>query len=105
STGLPTNPTAQQVAAFNAGAAFLRTQFPGGAPNNTLPRTFNQQSPLEKVDWVINEKNTFSATYNYLRWSNINAIQTPAVLGNVGRNGTDDARIHSINFQLTTAFQ
>lgn len=91
--------------AFNAGVAALRAQFPNGTPNSTLPRTFNQQSPLEKVDWVINDKNTFTATYNYLRWSNINAIQTPAVLGNVGRNGSDDARIHSLNFRLTTVLQ
>jgi len=104
-TGLPAQPTAQQLAAFNAGAAFLRAEFPNGAPNNTIPRTFNQQSPLEKVDWTINQKNTLSVMYNYLRWSNINAIQTPAVLGNVGRNGTDDARIHSLNFRLTTTLQ
>ena len=88
------------MAAFNAGVAFLRAEFPNGAPNNTVPRPYNQQSPLEKVDWLINPKNTLTASYNYLRWSNINAIQTPAVLGNVGRNGTDDARIHSLNFRL-----
>jgi hypothetical protein len=70
-----------------------------------VPRTFNQQSPLEKIDWIIDQKNTLTASYNYLRWSNINAIQTPAVLGNVGRNGSDDARIHSLNFRLVTAIK
>jgi hypothetical protein len=94
--------TPQQQAAFDAGVAFLKAQFPNGAPNNTLPRTFNQQSPLEKIDWIINQKNTLSVDYNYLHWHNVNAIQTPAVLGNVGRNGSDDARIDSLNVRLTT---
>jgi hypothetical protein len=102
--GLTTSGCMADIAAFNAGVAALSAQFPGGAPNNTIPRTFNQQSPLEKVDWIINQKNSLSVDYNYLRWHNINAIQTPAVLGNVGRNGTDDARIHSVNVRLTTAF-
>ena len=77
---------------------------PGGAPNNTLPRHNDQQTPLVKVDWLASSNNTVSITYNYMRWSNPNAIQTPAVLGNVGRNGTDDVRIHSLNGRLTTVF-
>jgi hypothetical protein len=103
-TGLPSNPTAAQTFAFQAGVAALRAQFPGGAPKNTLPRHNNQQTPLVKVDWLASSKNTVSITYNYMRWSNPNAIQTPAVLGNVGRNGTDDVRIHSLNGRLTTVF-
>jgi len=103
-TGLPSNATPQQVAAFNAGVAFLRVEFPNGAPNNTVSRAYNQQSPLEKADWLINQKNTLSVTYNYLRVPDINGIQSPAVLGNVGRNGSADIRIHSLNFRLTTTF-
>src|SRR5262245_7113474 len=101
-TGLPSNPTVAQRAAFDAGVAVLRAQFPGRAPNNTLPRHFDQQNPLAKVDWIVSPKNTASIMYNYLRSSNPNAIQTPVVLGNVGRNGTDDVRIHSLNGRLTT---
>ena len=103
-TGLPANPTPAQSAAFQAGVAALRAQFPGGAPNNTLPRHNDQQTPLFKVDWLASSGNTVSISYNYMRWSNPNAIQTPAVLGNVGRNGTDDTRIHSLNGRLTTVF-
>src|SRR5262245_60715234 len=103
-TGLPANPTAAQTAAFQAGVAALRAQFPNGAPNNTLPRHNDQLTPLVKVDWLASDAHTVSITYNYMRWSNPNAIQTPAVLGNVGRNGTDDVRIHSLNGRLTTAF-
>jgi hypothetical protein len=103
-TGLPANPTPAQLAAFQAGVAYARSRFPGGAPNNTLPRHNDQQTPLGKVDWMASAKNTVSVSYNYMRWSNPNAIQTPAVLGNVGRNGTDDVRIHSLNGRLTTMF-
>src|SRR5215471_19265529 len=103
-TGLPANPTPAQSAAFQAGVAALRAQFPNGASNNTLPRHNDQLTPLVKVDWLAAAAPTVSITYNYMRWSNPNAIQTPAVLGNVGRNGTDDTRIHSLNGRLTTVF-
>jgi hypothetical protein len=103
-TGLPANPTAAQRAAFQAGTDYVLSLLPGGAFNNTLPRHNDQQTPLVKIDWLANTKNTVSITYNYMRWSNPNAIQTPAVLGNIGRNGTDDVRIHSLNGRLTTAF-
>src|SRR5215831_7373690 len=103
-TGLPANPTAAQRAAFQAGTDYVLSLLPGHAFNNTLPRHNDQQTPLVKIDWLASSKNTVSITYNYMRWSNPNAIQTPAVLGNIGRNGTDDVRIHSLNGRLTTAF-
>src|SRR5215831_10703696 len=103
-TGLPANPTDAQRAAFKAGTNYVLSLLPGGAFNNTLPRHNNQQTPLVKVDWLASARNTVSVTYNYMRWSNPAAIQTPAVLGNIGRNGSDDVRIHSLNGHLTTAF-
>ncbi len=106
---LPAGATAAQIAqfnldttAFNRGAADLRSRFPGGAPGNTLPREFNQNLVLAKFDWTINNANNFSLTYNYLNARNLNGIQTPLVLGNVGRNGTDDVRINTLNTRLTT---
>ena len=39
-----------------------------------------------------------------MRSSGERAIQTPIVLGNVGRNGTDDVRIYSYNARLATTF-
>jgi len=101
-TGLPSNPTAAQREAFTVGTDFLRARFPNGAPGNTIPRTANQNLFLAKVDWNINESNTFSSTFNYLNARGLNAIQTPLVLGNVGRNGTDDVRITSFNARLTS---
>ena len=40
-----------------------------------------------------------------LRDSRQRAIQTPIVLGNVGRNGTDDVRIYSYNARLTSTLR
>lgn len=101
-TGLPASPSAADVAAFNAGVADLRSRFPGGRPGNTIPRTANQNLVLTKVDWNLNQSNLVSVTYNYLNARSINGIQTPLVLGNVGRNGSDDVRIHSLNTRLTS---
>lgn len=103
-TGLPANANAADQAAFALGTADLRSRFPGGAPGNSLPRKFNQNLALAKVDWVVNSVNNFSLTYNYLNARNLNGIQTPLVLGNVGRNGSDDVRIHTLNSRLTTIF-
>jgi len=101
-TGLPTNPTPADIAAFNAGVADLRGRFPGGSPGNAIPRTSDQNLGLAKVDWNVSKSNVASFTYNHLNARGINAIQTPIVLGNVGRNGTDDVRIQSFNARLTS---
>jgi Carboxypeptidase regulatory-like domain len=106
---LPTNPTAAQQAtyntqmtAFNAGVAYVMQQFPGGAPGNLQTRTMGNNIVLGKADYLINSSNTLSTFFNYMRSSGERAIQTPIVLGNVGRNGTDDVRIDSYNARLTT---
>ncbi|MEO8073185.1 MAG: TonB-dependent receptor, partial [Acidobacteriota bacterium] len=101
-TGLSPTANAADRAAFARGAADLSSRFPGGAPGGTLPRKFNQNLALAKVDYNINQANTFSLTYNYLNARNLNGIQTSLVLGNVGRNGSDDVRITTVNGRLTT---
>ncbi len=108
---LPANPTAAQqntyntqMTAFNAGVAYVLTQFPGGAPGNLQSRTMGNNIALGKADYIINSSNTLSTFFNYMRSSGDRAIQTPIVLGNVGRNGTDDVRIDSYNARLTTTF-
>lgn len=100
--GLPANASAADQAAFARGTADLRGRFPGGAPGGVLPRRFDQILFLTKFDWTINKSNTASLTYNYLNAQNENGIQTPIVLGNVGRNGSDDVRINSGNLRVTS---
>jgi hypothetical protein len=106
---LPANPTAaqqatynSQLAAFNAGAAYVLSQFPGGALGGMQSRTMGNNIVLAKFDYLLNDSNTLSGFANYMRSSGQRAIQTPIVLGNVGRNGTDDVRIHSYNARLTS---
>src|SRR5688572_6883184 len=43
-----------------------------------VPRRGDQRLFLPKIDWNINDKNTFTATYNRLRWDSPNGIQTQA---------------------------
>ncbi len=100
--GRPTNNNPADLAAFNAGVDFLRARFPNGSPGNTIPRNANQWLGLAKVDYNLSSKHTLSLYYNQLLSTGIAAIQTPLVLGNVGRNGTDDVRIWSLNGRLTS---
>ena len=109
---LPANPTAAQNSQFNtdntawnAGYALVLSKFPNGAPGNSQSRTFNQDLSLAKVDWVLNPANTLTVYYNDLYWHGIRAIQTSLVLPNVGRNGSDDVRIHSGNARLTSTIR
>jgi hypothetical protein len=106
---LPANPTAAQQAtydtdlkAFNRGVEETLKQFPGGQPGNTTPRSQNQYTGLVKVDYQINANNMLSTYYNHVHTAGEHAIQTPIVLGNVGRNGSDDVRINAYNARLTT---
>jgi len=108
---LPANPTAAQQAtydtdlkAFTAGSSFLRSKFPDGQPGSQQSRTLGNNLVLGKLDYLINSSNTLSTFFNYLRSSGERAIQTPIVLPNVGRNGTDDVRIYSYNARLTSTF-
>src|SRR5215468_936911 len=105
---LPNNPTAAQQAqydadlnAFNAGVAFVLKQFPGGAPGNMQSRTMGNNIALGKIDYLIDSSTTLSTFFNYMRSHGERAIQTPIVLGNVGRNGSDDVRLNSYNARLT----
>jgi hypothetical protein len=98
------NASAADQAAFAAGVAFVLKQFPGGAPGNMQSRTMGNNIVLGKVDYLLNDSNTLSTSFNYMRSHGERAIQTPIVLGNVGRNGSDDVRIYSYNARLTTTF-
>src|SRR5262245_19432423 len=101
-TGLPANPSAADRAAFSAGVADLRSRFPNGQPGNTVARNFNQYLGLAKVDWTLSRRDVVTITYNDLYAHALNGIQTPLVLGNVGRNGSDDVRIESLNVRVTS---
>jgi len=68
-----------------------------------VPRTQDQRIFFPKIDWNINSKNLFTASYNRLRTKGLSAFQTPAVIF-VGRAGFGDdfVDIDTFNARLTT---
>jgi len=68
-----------------------------------VPRTGDQKLLLPKVDWVINDKNTFTASYNRLRWDSPAGIQTQATNTRAVDNfGDDFVEIDSLNAKLAS---
>jgi hypothetical protein len=105
---LPANPTPQQqtqyaadLAAFNAGVAYLTKQFPGGAPGGQLSRHPNQELALAKIDWILNPANTLTIMNNTLHSRTDNGVLTAAVTGSVA-NSTDAVDTDTLNARLTT---
>jgi hypothetical protein len=61
----------------------------------TVPRNGNQSLYFLKLDYRPNEHNSFSASFNYLKWLSMNGIQTGIVSTSgaaVGTNGDDSVR-------------
>jgi len=91
------------VSAFNAGVNKITSQIQAGAPTGALPRSFNHNLALIKVDWIANPKNSVALTYNYLNHRAPNGILTNAlVTNNLAANGHDDVRTHSLIGRWTT---
>jgi Carboxypeptidase regulatory-like domain/TonB dependent receptor len=61
---------AQATTDYNNGLNGLLTML------GPVARTGNQNITLPKIDWVINDKNTFSGLVNRMRWSSPAGIQT-----------------------------
>ena len=67
------------------------------------PRRGNQKLFLPKVDWRITPNNTFTATYNRLRWASPAGVQTAAVVFR-DRNGFGDdfVTVDALNLRLAS---
>ncbi len=84
------------------GCAAPATPAQCNAINSVLPRMFglvprngNQSLYFLKLDYRPNERNSFSASMNYLKWFSVNGIQTGIVSTSgaaVGTNGDDSVR-------------
>ncbi|MBA2379600.1 MAG: TonB-dependent receptor [Blastocatellia bacterium] len=68
-----------------------------------VPRKGDQTLFLPKIDWIINDKHTFSAVYNRLRWDSPAGVQTQAVVSR-GTNsfGSDLVSIDTLNLRLNS---
>ena len=68
-----------------------------------VPRTGDQKLFLPKVDWVVNDKNTLTVSYNRLRWNSPAGIQTQATNTRAIDNfGDDFVQIDSLNAKLAS---
>ncbi|MEN3328371.1 MAG: hypothetical protein V7638_3178 [Acidobacteriota bacterium] len=68
-----------------------------------VPRRGDQRLFLPKIDWNVNSKNTFSATYNRLRWKSPAGVQTGAtVFRDRAGFGDDFVEIDSLNMRLAS---
>ena len=67
------------------------------------PRRGDQRLFLPKMDWQINSKNTFTATYNRLRWKSPAGVQTGATVQRDRAGfGDDFVEIDSLNMRLAS---
>ncbi|MCA1578589.1 MAG: TonB-dependent receptor [Acidobacteria bacterium] len=68
-----------------------------------VPRTGDQKLFLPKVDWVINDRNTFTISYNRLRWESPAGVQTQATNTRAVDNfGDDFVEIDAVNVKLAS---
>ncbi len=84
-------------AQVDAGLSFLR------GLTGVVPRKGDQLLLLPKIDWVINDNNSFSIVYNRLRWDSPGGVQTQAVIFR-GTNsfGSDFVEIDTVNARLSS---
>lgn len=81
----------------DAGLAFLRSIL------GEVPRRRDQYIILPKIDWQINDKNLFTATYNRLRAESPAGIQSQAVVTRgIASFGDDFVNVDSLNMRLTS---
>jgi len=72
--------------------------------SGSFPRTFNQNTAFFKLSGILNEHNTFSATYNFQRFRSPHGyFSTPTSTGDA-LSATDGATSHFFQFSLQTAF-
>ena len=68
-----------------------------------LPRRGDNLIFLPKIDWHINGKNVFTATYNWLKWDSPAGIQTQATNTRAKDNfGDDFVRARFLNLRLAS---
>jgi hypothetical protein len=82
-------PTAAQCSAINA---ILPRYF------GQIDRQANQELAFGKIDWRPSERNSFSASFNFLHFVSPNGIQTAAALtssNSLSSNGDDSVRVRN----------
>ena len=94
-----------------SGVSYTPTTAQCAAANSILPRLFgivprklNQELALGKLDWRPTERNSFSATFNFLHSLAPNGLQSAISLTNgsgVAGNGDDSVRVRTLRTSWT----
>jgi hypothetical protein len=70
-----------------------------------IPRTADNDLYFGRVDYHLNDRNTFSASFNYLRWKSPNGIQTGlSSTTGAGITGNGDDTVYLRNGKATWTF-
>jgi len=94
-SGVSYTPTSAQCSAVNG---ILPRLF------GTVPRQTNQENGVGKLDWRPQERNSFSATFNFLHDKAPNGLQSAVALTNgsaVAGNGNDSVRVRTLSVAWT----
>jgi hypothetical protein len=84
-------------AQINSGISFLQSL------NGEVPRKADQLLLLPKIDWVINDRNTFSIVYNRLRSDSPAGVQSQAVVSRgIASFGDDKVTLDTLNARLNS---
>jgi hypothetical protein len=86
------------TAQIDSAVAFINSE------TGIVPRRGDQRLILPKIDWVINDKNTFTGSYNRLRWVSPAGVQTAATVTR-GRQAYGDDFVTSdvVNLRLSSS--
>ncbi|HYH01440.1 MAG TPA: carboxypeptidase regulatory-like domain-containing protein [Terriglobales bacterium] len=99
--GISTAPDATQLAA--AKVVFDKYMGLLAAQTGETPRKGNQDIFFPKFDWRINDKHTFSASYNRMRWNSPAGVQTqPTVKYAIDSFGDDFVKTDVVVGRLTS---
>ena len=91
----PRNLTAAQI---DSTIAFL------ASVSGENPRKGDQIIFLPKIDWQINDNNTWNISYNRMRWESPNGVQTAPVVQRARSNWGDDfVSVDSVNSKLQSS--
>jgi uncharacterized protein YfaP (DUF2135 family) len=100
---LPSNCTVSAKAATqaqcNAASAFIQKQM-----NVLVPRTVSSDIGFAKLDYHLNDRNSFTANLNVMHWVSPNGIQTQSVLSSgamLGNNGNSTVETRYGNLDWT----
>ncbi len=66
-----------------------------------IQRNKNQYAIFPKIDWIITPKNTFTGSWNHMRWRSMNGVQTSAIV-NRADWGDDNVDVDTVNGRLVS---